>query len=404
MPLFTYKAKDKNGIVLEETIQGANKDEAASFLKADGLQILTIKSLEEGFAPWGKKISTAEKSAFCRFMATMLRSGLSISEAAEIIKQESENQKMKKILADIALQTKKGKSLSLTLSAYKNDFDPIFLTIIKAGEQSGTLEQSFDYLAKQLLANYEFSQKIKGSLMYPAVIVTAMFIVGTVMMIVVLPKISDVFLKMNIKLPLTTKLVLEFGLFAGSHIPLVIFGIITLFFLLFLSIYLEKPRNIIITILTKFPALKKMLNQIDVARFARTLAILLKSGVPIIEALEVAANSLTQPQLKKQAKSFTVGLAKGKSLSAVLEEERGQFPLIMIQTIKTGEKSGSLEEVLQELADFYETEVEYQLKRVTTLIEPILMLLIGLVVGTMVILIIAPIYSIIGGLQETIKH
>lgn len=405
MPLFTYKAKDKNGMIIEETIQAANKNEAASFLKTDGLQVLTIKSLEEGFTPWGKKISMSEKSTFCRFMATMLHSGLSISEAAEIIKQESENPRMKKILADIAFQTRKGKSLSLTLSAYKNDFDPIFLTIIKAGEQSGTLEDSFNYLAKQLLASYEFSQKIFGSLMYPAVIITAMFIVGTVMMIVVLPRIADVFLKMNIKLPMMTKLILEFGLFVGGHILLVLLAIVTLFFLLFLTFYLEKTRNIIIIVLTKFPALKKMLNQIDVARFARTLAILLKSGVPIIEALDVTADSLTQPQLKKQAKNFTVGLAKGKSLSAVLEEkDGGHFPLIMIQTIKTGEKSGSLEEVLQELADFYEKEVEYQLKRVTTLIEPILMLLIGLVVGTMVILIIAPIYSIIGGLQETIKR
>jgi len=404
MPLFTYKAKNKNGLIVEETIQASTKSEAASFLKADGLQVLTIKSLDEGFTRWGKKISTAEKSAFCRFMATMLRSGLSLSEAAEIIKQETENARMKEILADIAFQTKKGKSLSLTLSSYKSDFDATFLTIIKSGEQSGTLEEAFNYLAKQLLNSYEFSQKIKGALIYPAVIIGAMFVVGTTMLVMVLPKIADVFLKMKINLPTMTRFIFNLGLFIGSHTFLFLLGLIVLFFLLFLLVYLENTRNKLIKLLTKFPPIKKMLGQIDLARFSRTLAILLKSGVSIIEALEVAADSLTQPQLKKQAKNFAAGLAKGKSLSTVLAEKQGYFPLIMIQTIRTGEGSGNLEAVLQELADFYEKEVEYQLKRLTTLIEPILMLLIGIVVGAMVILIIAPIYSVIGGLQESIKR
>lgn len=404
MPLFTYKARDQKGLITEETIQAANKYDAAAFLKAEGLQVLTIQSLETIFASWSKKISTSDKSAFCRFMATMLRAGLSLHEAVEIIKQETENNKMKKILADIAFQTRKGKSLSMALSNYKDVFDPVFITIIKAGEESGTLEQAFDYLAKQLLSSYEFSQKVKSSLMYPAVIISAMFGVGTMMIVVVLPKISEVFLKMNIKIPLATKLVLQFGLFVGKNVGLVLAGITALFLSIFLSYYFQPTRNLIINLCTKFPPIKKMMNQIDIARFARTLAILLKSGVPIMSALEVSVSSLSQPQLRNQAKKFTLGVAKGQSLSGVLAEGQTQFPLIMVQTIKTGEKSGSLEEVLQDLADFYEKEVEYQLKSITTLIEPILMLLIGIVVGVMVILIVAPIYSIIGGLQETIKH
>jgi len=403
MPLFLYKARNSKGEIIEETIQAVNKADAVIALKAEGFQVYTIKNFETSLTSVGGKVSVAEKSTFCRFTATMLKAGLSIHEAAEIIKQETENKKMKKILADIAFQTQKGKSLSMALSTYKDVFDPVFLTMIKAGEESGTLEQSFDYLAKELTANYEFSQKIKASLMYPLVVIIAMFAVGMLMLFFVLPKISVVFLKMNIKIPAITRIILQFGQFIGEHIFLGISVTIGILILLFLIGLMKSTRERIMLIFTKIPALAKMMNQIDVARFARTLAILLKSGVPIINSLEVASDSINQPKLRTQAKKFVLGVAKGSSLSEVLSGEQTQFPMIMIQTIKTGERTGSLEKVLEDLAQFYESEVEYQLKRVTALIEPVLMLAIGVIVGAMVIMIIAPIYSIIGGLQETIK-
>jgi len=405
MPLYNYKARDKKGKVIEDTIQAASREDAASSLKADGLAVLTVRDLETGLSSLRSgKVSLAEKASFCRFTATMLRAGLSLHEAVEIIKQESENKKMKKILADIAFQIRKGRSLSGVLSGYKDIFDPVFLTMIKAGEESGTLEQSLDYLAKQLSASYDFSQKIKGSLMYPAVIIGAMFAEGLLMLVFVLPKISEVFLKMNLKLPVTTRLLLQFGLFVSTHLILVLVAIFSLAGLAFLAIWLKSTRDMLFRLLAKIPVLKKMMSQIDVARFARTLSVLLKSGVPIIDALGIATDSLNQPDLRNQAKKFTAGVSKGKSLSEVLSQAQTSFPQIMIQTIKTGEKTGSLEQVLQELAEFYENEVDYQLKRVTSLIEPVLMLLIGIVVGAMVIMIIAPIYSIVGGLQESIKH
>lgn len=405
MPLFTYKARDKKGKIIEETIQAASREDAASLLKADGLQVLTIKNLDSavGFL-FGGKVTIAEKANFCRFISTMLRAGLSLHEAAEIIKQESKSKKMQKILADIASQTRKGRSLSTILSSHKNVFDPVFLTMVKTGEESGTLDKSFDYLAKQLSASYELSQKITGSLMYPAVVITAMFGVGGLMFIFVLPRISDAFLKMNIPLPTMTKLILNFGQFVGNNVAFVLTTAFTLFLGAILAVFIPKPRKAILLLLSRFPAVQKVLNQMDVARFARTLSTLLRSSVPIIEALNVSAESLNQPRLYRQAKQFSVGISKGESLSEVLTKTKSAFPLIMIQTIKTGEKTGSLDEVLQELAEFYESEVEHYLKRLTSLLEPVLMLVIGIVVGAMVILIVAPIYSVIGNLQTSIQQ
>jgi len=404
MPLFTYKARDKKNKIVEDTIQAANRQDAVSLLKADGFQVFTVRDLDRGFSSlFGSKISVAEKATFCRFTATMLRAGLSLPESVEIIKQESTNKLMQKILADIAFQVRKGKSLSSILSQYKESFDPVFLTLVKAGEESGSLAQTFNYLAKQLLATHELSQTIKGALMYPAVIVSAMAGVGILMLVFVLPRISTVFLKMNVPLPPMTRVVLETGAFVGNHVVLVLGGLFISFILLVFLVINQKTRRVLAVLVTRIPALQKLLNQIDVARFSRTLATLIRSGVHIVEALNVAADSLSQPHLQKQAKQFSIGVSKGKPLSEVLIQERQAFPLIMIQTIKAGEQTGSLEEVLQELAEFYEKEIEFTLKRMISLLEPILLLVVGIVVGGMVIMIIAPIYSIVGGLQATIE-
>jgi type IV pilus assembly protein PilC len=406
MPLFSYKASDFKGRIIQETIQAANEKDAASIIKADGLQVLTIKNLDSHVVSFfgGGGVSLSEKANFCRFTATMLRAGLPFHEAAEIIRQESGNPRMKKILTDAAYQTRRGKSLSSVLAVYQDVFDPVFLTMIKAGEESGTLDKSFDYLSKQLLANYELSQTIKAALMYPAVVITAMIGVGLLMLLFVLPKISGVFLTMNIELPFFTKVILNIGQFVGKNTIAVLAGVLIFLLMIVLIVILQPTRRQLLVLLSKFSIIQKVFNQIDLARFSRTLATLLKSGVPIIEALNVSSETFSQPKLRKIARKFGQAVAKGKLLSEVLEEQAGKnFPLIVIQTIKTGEKTGTLEDILQELADFYESEVKYSLKKFISLLEPALMLLIGIAVGAMVIMIIAPIYSVVGNLQQAIK-
>lgn len=401
MPLFSYKALNTKGKVIEDTIQATNKKDAATILLGNELKVLTLKNLESGIVIGGG-ISISEKANFCRFMGMMLRSGLPLPEALEVIRRESKNSHMQKILADVSFQTRKGRSLSSVLALYKNDFDPVFLTIVAAGEQSGTLEKSFDYLAKQLLASYEFSQKVKGSLMYPAVIISAMVGEGFLMAFFILPRLSNVFLNLNMELPFATKIILNAGNFIGENTLLVLVGSLILFIATaFLFVYTPTRRAIILS-LGKLPAVRKMMNEIDVARFSRTLAILLKSGVPIIQSLDVSANSLTQPKWKEAAKTFSTRVAKGESLSEVLLDEKNKFPVVLAQAIRTGEETGSMDVVLEELADFYEKEVDYSLKRLTSLLEPVLMLLIGVAVGVMVILIITPIYSIVGGIDKAL--
>jgi len=288
------------------------------------------------------------------------------------------------------------------LAKYKTDFDAVFLTMIKAGEESGTLEKSFDYLAKQLLASYELTQKVKASMMYPLVIIAAMIGNAFIMLGFVLPKMSDVFLSLNADLPPVTRFVLVVGKTVGANMAVtfgLFFGIIFFVIMLFL---IRATRTFIFSYFVKLPVISKVMDQLDTARFARTLSTLLKSGVPIMVALEVSSDVLKQPHLQKMAKTFSEGVAKGQSLSDILVKTKRSFPITMIQTIRAGEKTGSLEVVLEELAAFYEMEVDYGLKRATALLEPLLMLVIGIAVGGMVVLLITPIYSIVGGLEGNI--
>jgi type II secretory pathway component PulF len=232
-----------------------------------------------------------------------------------------------------------------------------------------------------------------------------MAMIGNVLMmgLFVLPRIAGVFLKLDLPLPTYTKIVLGLGQFMGDHRREVIIATVILFLLSAFVVLYQKTRAVLVQFVAKMPVIKKVVLHIDIARFSRTLSTLLKNGVPIINALDVSADVLTNKTLKNEAKNFSRGVARGESLSDVLVKNRKAFPTIMVQTIKAGEQSGNLEQVLEEMATFYESEVEYSLKRLTSLLEPLLMLIIGVVVGIMVIMMIAPIYSIIGGLQQTIQ-
>jgi len=400
MPLYKYKVKDKKSQLVEDVIQATDKKEAASLLRAEGLEIISIKNFEGGFSSIGKGgVSVSEKAALCRFLATMLRAGLPLPEAIDIIREETKSKKLKQILIDTAFHVRKGQNLFSVFSKYKDDFDSVFLTMIKAGEESGTLDKTFDYLAKQLLASYELTQKVKSSMMYPAVILAAMIANGFIMLGFVLPKMSDVFLSLDVKLPTATRFLLNFGKSVGQNLFLTM-GLFFLFiFFVILLFVIRKTRVAIFNFMSRLPVIRKVMEQLDTARFARTLSTLLKSGVPIMVALDVSSDVVKQPYLKKHAKGFSQEVAKGESLSEILTSRKSAFPIAMTQSIKAGERTGSLEIVLEELASFYEMEVDYSLKRATALLEPLMMLLIGVVVGVMVVLLITPIYSIVGGLE-----
>lgn len=404
MPIFEYKALNQEGKIVKDRLTAAVESEIAILLKKKNLSPLLIKKIDHQqaiFPFFSRKIHLPllEKINFCRYLAVIIKAGLPLLEAIELIGQETTDKGMKQIINDLRYQLQTGKALSSALAGYPDFFDEVFLAIINAGEQSGTLEQSFSYLADQLYADYEMRQKTKGMLYYPAVIVATMFAVGSLMMMVVLPRIAEVFLRMNIHLPFYTRVLFNFSLFLQTHRWLFFFIIVFLIVIFGLFLKSKKGRKILIRLFSFLPLFSRFLAEIDLAHFNRLLSTLLNSGVPITDSLRIAASSLTQPKYEKLAGIFEEELSKGQSLSKILKKVKGGFPPLMIRLVVVGEKTGNLEKLLLDLANFYESEVSLSLKNFINLLEPILMLIIGIAVGAMVISIISPIYSILGGLS-----
>lgn len=403
MATFEYKARDNKGKIVQDIIESTSRKEAASILRDRGFQVLVVRKTKptQKFLDRMQKVSLVEKATFCRFLSTMIKAGLPLVEAVEIMSKEATNRKMRRILHDLQYSLQRGQKLSNIFARYPEVFDTVFVTLTRAGEESGTLEQSFEYLSKQLMANYELSQQVKGALLYPAVIISAMMGVGVLMITFVLPRISQVFLRLNVELPLATRLLLNTSTFLGENIPWVLLtlGIVVVSTVVLLRH--PKTRKTLIQMVGKLPVLSRLFDQLDLARFSRTLGTLLKSGVPIIDSIKISVELLGQKKFAALGKTFEEEIQKGHSLSDAIAKEEGVFPGLMTQSLRAGEKTGSLEVVLEELADFYEREVEHTLKSLTSILEPVLMLVIGVAVGAMVISIIAPIYSIVGNLQPT---
>lgn len=398
MANFTYKALDGTKNIQEGLLTVKSKEEAAQFLAKKGLTPLTIKEIPDRTTVKGT-IGALDKIIFLRYLSTMMSSGLSLAEGIDVLKQETKQPLMKRILGDMSYSLEQGQQLSTVFARYPNAFEPYFLTLTKAGEVSGTLADIFKYLESEVRAEHSLSSKVKGALLYPAVVFSAMIGIGILMFFFVLPQIGKVFLNLKVPLPTFTKLMFRFSIALSSQvIPIIVLTIVIIVigFFLFRK---KEIRNKLFILVRPIPLVRNLIKKVDMARFNRIFSTLLRSAVPITEALEISLTSLTWYQYRDLSKSLPDEVRKGKTLSSAVRECK-VFPTLMVQMIATGEKTGSIDTTLGELASFYEEEVEEELKSLTQILEPVLMLLVGVGVGVMILSIIAPIYSVVGSFQD----
>lgn len=399
MTVYEYKGRADDGKVKSGSMTVGSRDDVAEVLKARGLMILEIKEEKKQMEIFvSKKISIMEKIAFCRYLSTMIGSGLSLSMSIEILQEESEKGAMEKLLSDVSIALEKGENLSVVLSRHPEHFDDIFVTVVRAGEKSGTLGKSFSYLQEQLESSYKLQEEIKQAMIYPGVIVSAMGGIGLLMFTFVIPKVGQMFLRMKMELPLFTEILLKSSVYASEHSSLVFLSLGVFFFGLFLFFRSEWGRKGFKKFLARMPFLKRLVKQTDLARFTRTLATLLRSGVPIVDSLMVSSKALSLVDAEKMGKSLSGGVSKGESLSKVLKKV-DFFPTLMTRMVSAGEAAGELDKMLLDLSIFYKDEVENSLKKFLKLLEPVLMVIIGVGVGIMVLAVISPIYQLVGGLN-----
>ncbi len=356
------------------------------------------KSLLEGEISIGS-VNLTQKAIFAKHLAMMLKSGLPITEALSIA-QDSARGKLKKIIGEILKSVQAGQSLSKSFGLYPKVFSGLFINATYAGETSGTLVENFENIAEQLEKEKELVSKIKGAMLYPVVVLIAAFVLGLVLAFLVLPKITPLFEGLKIDLPITTRALIWFSHFIQANGLYFFLGIVAfvVFFLWLIKQKFSKP--ITHRILINVPIIKNITRNTILARFSRTLGMLLKSGVNIDEALEITKSTIGNYYYERALDRVSQNVQKGTKLSDNLAQFEGLFPVMLTRMIKVGEESGKFEETLFYLANFYEVEVDTATKTLSTAIEPMLLIFIGLVVGFLALSIITPIYDVTSGIKK----
>ena len=343
-------------------------------------------------------VSMREKILFARNLGAMIEAGLPISRALFVIEKQSRNQKFKSILKSVQSSIKHGNNLSSSLSKYPKVFSKIFTAMVKAGEESGSLSESLKVVSTQMEKTYLLKRKIRGALMYPGIILTAMIIIGILMLIYVVPTLTATFKELEIDLPASTRAIILISDFLKDHTFIFLFGIFAIVGGLYAWSQDPKGKRSLDYIFLHIPLISNLVRETNSARTARTLSSLLSSGIEVVNALEITKDVVKNSYYKEVLSKAENKIQKGVSLSKIFEEESDIYPIFVSEMVSVGEETGKLSDMFQRVAIFYEEDIDQKTKNMSTIIEPFLMIFIGVVVGFFALSMITPTYSLVGGL------
>ena len=411
MPKFKYKARDERGSYHENIIISENLDLAKTQLMDRGLWVLEISQqkdesqsilyleLDYYLAKLGLGgVGLKDQVIFCRQFSTLINSGVAVVRSLGILSAQLENKYFARILGEVKTSVEQGANLSDAFAAYPDIFDKLFVSMIKAGETGGVLDVVLNRIAKFMEDRARLSSKIKSAMTYPVVVAVVATIIFFVMLTVILPKFSQIFSRLGTDLPAYTRFLMDISnlLLGAMKFPwcivlLVFFGSI---FFGFKKLYsIEAGKYYIDKIFLRLPVFGNLLKKVAVARFTRTLGTLIKSGVPILTALEIVEESSGNAVLARAVKNVKENIKQGGSISSELEQQ-GIFPAMVVSMISVGEETGELDAMLSKIADFYDTEVEAAVEALTSLLEPLMMVFIGGIVGSVIVGMYLPMFKI----------
>jgi len=398
---FKYVASQSNGKVVEGEFDGQGPAEVLEYLSSKGLRPVSLKtvkgieSVERGFL--GSGINISDKIFLTKYLALMLKVGTDLFKAIDILMSDLEKPAMKSLLSEVRGTLEKGQPFYTTFLKYPKYFSSVFVNLIKAGESSGNLEIVFNDLSNSLQRDQELRRNIKSALTYPMILLVGS--VGILILLVsfALPKIATIFTDSVNQIPPFSKVVFAVGLFLNKFIWL--FLIVLVFLVVFGWYFFFKTlsgRKIAERFAYKVPVISKVLKHIALQRFATTLSSLLKSGLPILDSLEITADAVGSEELRASLMRVSrEGIAKGLTIGDAFRREEA-FPRVVANLIAISEKAGHTEDILETLASFYESEIESSIKTLVRFLEPALLLGIGLIIGVIALAILVPIYQLVG--------
>lgn len=401
MPLYKYEAKDLNGKLLKGKIELNNVDELRKILKQKGFYLTKYdtgrQSLNIDFDML-KKIPKKDISIFCREMYFALSSGITIIQSLEIVKDQIENKKLKSILRNVYDEVGKGKLLSEVFKKHK-DLPNLFVYMIEVGEETGKIDEIMKSLADYYDNQYKQEKKIKNALIYPKFLFIFSILIVLVLVTFVVPIFVKNLLSANISLPIPTQIVVWISNFMKRNWIYII--LIVLLFLIIKNNILNKNKAYKMfrdRFIVKFKFIKNMTMQIYTARFARTFSILFGGGISVVRCIEICSDVIGNEYLKKKLINSKDLINEGSSIAESLEISNA-FPKMLIQSIKVGEESGSVEEILEKASQFYDSESNFALEKLTNLVEPVMIVVLAILVGFIVISLLLPMFSMYDTVQ-----
>lgn len=406
MPTYFYTAKSQKGESRTGERTAKSERDLARALHQEGYVLISAASQEPKTRrtrfsislPFLSRVSLTEKMLFTRNLQVMVAAGLSLPRAMKTLAGQVKSRTFKNALQDIEEQISKGNNFSQSLSRHPKIFNQLFQNMVKVGEETGTLEKVLKTLARQMERTHLLQSRIKGAMMYPAVIVAAMLGIGILMLIIVVPKLSDTFEELGIDLPITTQFIINLGNFLANFWYLVPIIIFVLFIILRAGLALKPVKRAVDLIFLKAPIISPIVRKTNSAYTTRTLSSLIAAGVPIVRSLEIVSDTLANVYFKEAIVETAKKVRKGAGLSESLANFQNVYPSLVVQMVKVGEETGQTSEILAKLALFFEEEVSNATKNLASVIEPVLMIIIGAAVGFFAVSMIQPMYSMLGSL------
>ncbi len=400
MPVFVYQGKNRAGTKVSGEQAANNKAELAALLRRQQINVtkMSEKGKEFVMPSFGTGVKSNEIAIFTRQFSVMIDAGLPLVQCLEILGGQQENKTFQKVLLGTRGSVEGGATLSAAMRQYEKIFDNLYVNMVEAGETGGILDTILQRLSTYIEKSVKLKRAVKSALVYPVVVVLVAVGVITLLLWKVVPIFTTLFVSMGVALPLPTRIVIGLSHFVGS-----IFGFLAFVAMIGIGIGLkvwygtERGRMVIDRALLKIPLIGILLRKIAVARFTRTLGTLISSGVPILEGLEITARSAGNAVVEKALLHTRKQLEAGRTLADPLRET-DVFPGMVTQMIAVGEQTGAMDAMLQKIADFYEDEVDAAVKDLLAAMEPIMIVVLGVVVGGIVISMYLPIFSLIGQL------
>lgn len=398
---YSYIAVNQAGIKQKGLLEANSKNEVLDYLRENSFTPISVSEVRQNSIPFMEYFSRVTGSdivLFTRELASMTQTGLTLIESLNILKDQTTKPKLQSLIMDLIASISGGSSFSTALSGHKEVFSDVYIALIKAAESGGVMDKVLGRLADNLEKSEDLKKRVRSAMFYPAIVMSGVIIVIIIMNIFVIPQLGKLYEGLNVQLPITTRIVLGLSQLFSTFLPVVIILVIVGIFVYKRFSKTQNGREVIDAYKLKIPIIGIILRLSTEDEIARTLSLLISSGTSIIEGLTITANVAGNTVYKKAVLSTATLVEKGITLSTAFEQQ-GLFPPIFTQLTKVGESTGKIDENLERVAEYFERDLNLKIKNLTTAIEPILLVTLGVSVGFLIISVISPIYGLISSIQ-----